>query len=202
MPAHRKPLSQVAATILPLLQDGHRHAETVAELQRRHPDVDLNLHAWYRGLAELMARQFAGRHQRRRHAMRAAEWHYCRTQRGASRLLNEEQPLGDTDALLDPTNDSRGAIAFRATMREFGFSHMGAYNALRGEQRIRFERLWTARMKLACAEAGVPIPERSVFESYHEERGNRLRAASARGRGMARRPAPELEDDEDEEFAA
>lgn len=63
----------------------------------------------------------------------------------------------DDEALLAPTNMSRGAVTFRATMADFGLRTAEEVEAMSLPTWRAFHDRWTEHMKAACAAAGEPI---------------------------------------------
>lgn len=63
----------------------------------------------------------------------------------------------DDEALLQSYNRTRGAVTFRATMAEFGFTTVAEVRAMPLPTWRRFQDRWSAHMYAACAEAGEPI---------------------------------------------
>lgn len=64
----------------------------------------------------------------------------------------------DDGGLLKPDNTTRGALAFREALRQFGLRDLVELAALPPATRSAFEGAWTRAMYAACAAAGEPIP--------------------------------------------
>lgn len=97
----------------------------------------------------------------------------------------------DDERLLAAVNLSRGAVTFRETLRDFGFTTIAEVRAMPLPTWRAFHDRWTAHMKRHCAEAGTPIPERHPNDPWHGNAKHALHQALAKA----------ARDDEDEAAA-